>query len=403
MRDNPFDHPRLAESLVPDMAAFDEEANPWRAIPAEEHPALAAAFLQRWTDAAELRQAFPQLGQCYFPFMEPRRQGQLAPGKQARNLAKGVVQMHTGLPRHLLVEATARCNLGCPFCSSHSILARRRKDTMELADFLALWRHAEHFTHSLDFTGGEPLLNPDLPAMIQTARNDGVYVGVHSNALLLTPDLSRRLLDAGLNNLIVSLDGVDAERYRAARPGGDFALLRSNIAAHAALLCRENTGKSLLGVRIVVTRQNLDAMDAFWSLARDLGADFALLRHYRLPPDAPAEERALLHRRFALPPEHPDSAYDLDVDSSVLPLKTTPGCTRSRHPAYVGSGGEVLPCMFFLRDQPFGNAVHRPFAEVWLHPESVTVRRETIRRGRDSRCSWCPGEYRENWFLERWF
>lgn len=61
---------------------------------------------------------------------------------------------------------------------------------------------------------GEPLLNRDLPRMVAHLKSRGVYVLFNTNATLLTEDWGRRLIEAGLDELRVSVDGADPVRMR---------------------------------------------------------------------------------------------------------------------------------------------------------------------------------------------
>ena len=63
---------------------------------------------------------------------------------------------------------------------------------------------------------GEPLLNKDLPRMISYVKTSGItqFCEVVTNASLLTHDLSRQLIDSGLDRLCVSIQGVTAIKYK---------------------------------------------------------------------------------------------------------------------------------------------------------------------------------------------
>ncbi len=66
------------------------------------------------------------------------------------------------------------------------------------------------------FSGlGEPLMNPELPRMIKQVVDANIAgrVEIITNGLLLKPSLSEKLLEAGLTNINISVQGVSAERY----------------------------------------------------------------------------------------------------------------------------------------------------------------------------------------------
>lgn len=100
-----------------------------------------------------------------------------------------------------------RCNLACGYCNEYDdhsppvpteILLERIRQIHALGAL------------SLEFTGGEPLLHPDLTTLIRAAKRQGIYrVMLISNAFLLNEEKVEALNAAGLDHLQVSVDGVE--------------------------------------------------------------------------------------------------------------------------------------------------------------------------------------------------
>lgn len=128
-------------------------------------------------------------------------------------------------PFTLFISPTQRCNFRCFYCT-HSKTAEEKRacgfQTVDMDPELAetLARQAEAFGGKIKrvvFTGlGEPLVNPNLPEMIRAFAEKEVAGGyeVITNAYLLTPQLTDRLLDAGLTYLRVSIQGINSEQYQ---------------------------------------------------------------------------------------------------------------------------------------------------------------------------------------------
>ena len=113
----------------------------------------------------------------------------------------------------LRLSLTARCNLACPYCLPDG---QEPPGLLTLPHRLAVVQAAVALgATSLRLTGGEPLLNPDLEALIeavQPLRQAGLReVALTSNGQLLSAERARRLRAAGLDRLTLSLDGCDAE------------------------------------------------------------------------------------------------------------------------------------------------------------------------------------------------
>jgi MoaA/NifB/PqqE/SkfB family radical SAM enzyme len=101
-----------------------------------------------------------------------------------------------------------RCNLSCSYCTEYDkvsdpipaeILERR------------LWKLKSLGTFGISLTGGEPTLHPELPDLIRKCRKLGFFrTGMISNGFLLRPELIQALNEAGLQEMQISIDGVDA-------------------------------------------------------------------------------------------------------------------------------------------------------------------------------------------------
>ena len=98
-----------------------------------------------------------------------------------------------------------RCNLSCTYCNEYD----KTSDPVATDEMLRrLDKLAELGTEIITFSGGEPTLHPDLDQLIQRVRRNGAIVTVITNGYFLTPDRIRRLNDAGLDYLQISIDNV---------------------------------------------------------------------------------------------------------------------------------------------------------------------------------------------------
>ncbi|RPI81422.1 MAG: radical SAM protein, partial [Chloroflexi bacterium] len=87
-------------------------------------------------------------------------------------------------------------------------------------------------TKSVDFTGGgEPLTNPDLLYMIEQAKSASCEVGFSTNCVRLLPDVSKKLIELGLDWISFSVDAATPEKYERIRQGAKFETITTNIVA----------------------------------------------------------------------------------------------------------------------------------------------------------------------------
>ena len=130
----------------------------------------------------------------------------LAAHRKARSLrmiAKGLVSTRHPLLVHII--PTRRCNLACTYCNEYDDVSNP-VPTDEM--FRRIDRLGEMGTGIITISGGEPLLHPDLDAIIQRIRENGMIAGLITNGYLLVADRIKRLNRAALEYLQISIDNV---------------------------------------------------------------------------------------------------------------------------------------------------------------------------------------------------
>ena len=123
-------------------------------------------------------------------------------------------------PYSLFVDVCNACNFKCKFCAIQYANKKLpfRKMCMDYDLFRKVIDDLRKFPEPLKMlrlaANGEPLLNKRLPEMIEYARG-GVthWIEFVSNASLLTPELNRKLVSAGLDRIRISIEGIGEEQY----------------------------------------------------------------------------------------------------------------------------------------------------------------------------------------------
>jgi radical SAM protein with 4Fe4S-binding SPASM domain len=108
---------------------------------------------------------------------------------------------------------------------------KREKGMMDFATFKKI---IDESRGKLEFTYlhlfGESLLHPDLFKMIRYCKDAGIFTGLATNATILDEKKSQRIINSGLDFLVISFDGTSKETYEMIRRGGSFERTRKNIA-----------------------------------------------------------------------------------------------------------------------------------------------------------------------------
>ncbi len=127
-------------------------------------------------------------------------------GSGARFLARAVGSRYNPLLAQLVV--TRRCNLACGYCNEYDDFS----PPVPLETILARVDHLAGLnTASITFTGGEPLLHPDLDKIIAAARGHGMIVTMITNGFKLTRKWIDRLNAAGLQGMQISIDNLEPD------------------------------------------------------------------------------------------------------------------------------------------------------------------------------------------------
>jgi len=103
---------------------------------------------------------------------------------------------------------TRRCNLSCGYCNEYDDFSPPipTESMLRRIDLLAGLR-----TAVVTLSGGEPLLHPEVEAIIRRIRHHGMIAGIITNGYLLTPGKIRALNDAGLEHLQISIDNIQPD------------------------------------------------------------------------------------------------------------------------------------------------------------------------------------------------
>lgn len=199
----------------------------------------------------------------------------------------------------IYIEPTNRCNLKCVTCIRNSW--NEPLGDMEWSTYQALIDGLADFPEAktIAFAGlGEPLLHPELPDMIRLAHERGLRTEMTSNAMLLTPEMAHRLIDAGLDQFAVSIDGASDDVYENIRPGSSLGQIIKNV-TH---LYRYRLSKAevrvpiRIGIVFVAMRRNIEGLPYIRQIARRIKASFILVTNV-LPYTADMQDEILYRLR----------------------------------------------------------------------------------------------------------
>jgi radical SAM protein with 4Fe4S-binding SPASM domain len=203
-------------------------------------------------------------------------------------------------PTHFQIEPDARCNLRCVICPV-TMGMNRPVGSMDPALFRKLIDEVGDYVFLiLLWDWGEPFLNPSLFEMISYATERGIKVICSTNAQLLgQDDRAELVIEAGLDALIVAMDGITQETYQRYRQTGSLQSMLAGVRSLVAKKRELEADKPLINLRFLIMKHNEQEVPRLKEMAASLGVDMLSLKTlnpYRSEDDLLPE--SLDYRRF---------------------------------------------------------------------------------------------------------
>ncbi|PYX47380.1 MAG: radical SAM/SPASM domain-containing protein [Acidobacteria bacterium] len=164
-------------------------------------------------------------------------------------------------------EVTKGCNLRCIHCRATATELSSPTDLPTRTALNIIEQIAAAANPILVLSGGEPLYRSDIFQLARYGTDKGLRVALATNGTLVTKDVARMIVDAGVRRVSISLDGADALTHDSFRgiPGAFEAAVRGlqNLKA---------LGMSVQ-INMTIARHNAHQLPDVLQLARNLGAD----------------------------------------------------------------------------------------------------------------------------------
>jgi len=301
-------------------------------------------------------------------------------------------QLKAGLdaPICLTWEITYACNLQCVHClSSSGTRDPRELSTDQAKAVLDELRDLQVFY--INIGGGEPMIRKDFFEILEHAEANDIGVKFSTNGTYITAENARRLAAMNYLDIQISLDGVDAATNDAVRGKGSYAT------AIAAMNYLREANFGQFKISVVVTRHNVDQLDAFKALADSYGAQ---LRITRLRPSGrgadtwdelhPTQQQQrqiydwlMKHGENVLTG---DSFFHLNAFGESLPGLNL--CGAGRVVCLIDPIGDVYACPFVIHDQFKAGSLLSDggFTKVWKESDLFLSLREPESEGACSAC-----------------
>lgn len=296
---------------------------------------------------------------------------------------------------HVNLDVTGGCNLDCRMCSlkAWASYSARRLSLEQIQRLNNIFTRI----HSLDLQCNcEPLLHPEIVEIISHIKtvNPQLFVAFVTNGTLLTPELSRRLIESGLDKIGFSIDGACAETYERIRQGARFKQVLSQIRTFFEIRREVHSNLPKVEFVSVASRDNLTEIPQILSLGIEIGIDvysvnglepytedMATQVLYEKQPANQAQEVFRELRRLA-------AQHDIQL---LLPQLIPQPYTRcDLHSCVIDVDGDVYPCPALSYQRPyyadgaqwthpqisFGNAFEQNVLDIWNSKPYIQFRKK---------------------------
>lgn len=290
-----------------------------------------------------------------------------------------------GCPFFVSIEPASVCNLHCPQCPMGRGEVRRGTAFMDDRMYKKIIDQVSDTAMAVNLNfQGEPLMHRSFPEWVEYAGRKGLYTLTSTNGQLLSAELSKRLVDSGLNRVIISVDGTDQRTYERYRRGGNLEKVVSGIRKLRKV--RNASGKDLplIIVQFIVFRHNRHQVTEIRKLGRHWGADRVRIKTAQIEY---ADETG-----DWIPGDKRYRRYRQDEKGKWV-LKGSPGnrCRRLWETTVITTDVMVVPCCFDKRASfAMGSLTGSEFREIWTGKDYMDFRKNVLReRKRIPICTNC--------------
>jgi mycofactocin radical SAM maturase len=308
-------------------------------------------------------------------------------------------------PLFVIWEITSACNLRCKHCLSDSGKPLSNElsteEVKELIDSLAMMK-----VFYINFSGGEPLVRPDIFEILEYASKKSIGIDLLTNGALITKEVISRFENTNIFHVQISLDGIGKTHDAFRGINGSY-----ERAIKAIKLLRDaNYGVSISSA---VTKQNLDEIPKIIDLAVDLGANLYKTTLFMpagrgkknvddlvlTPHDAKRlafmmiEKKKEVGDRITISNEEiypwlTEPSGNSTAGMSPAPDSSKVGCTAANSSLYITPDGKIAPCPF-LREFTAGNIRKEELKGIWNDSSTFGIFRNIKQGDLKGKCGRC--------------
>jgi len=305
-------------------------------------------------------------------------------------------------PRMCEIETTTRCNLKCIFCE-HTYWDEP-PSSISFDSFKSIINQFPKLKW-ISLTGiGESFTFPhDYMRMMEYIKQKKIFIELYDNFYFITPQISQRLIDMGVNKILISFDATTKKTYEKIRKGSNYERVLSNIEQFLKLKQESNKVFPKVSFHFVINKMNIGEAVPY--------LDFVRNRTNGMPIDVVYTR--LLHTFKEIDKYYVEISSDLinrikrkasELDMNVLwnedayldkpPIRE---CKKWIMP-FIYASGHIIPCCTqnegnrreYQKQTAMGNIFHESFNAIWTGDKYKQLKKQIRNNVVPKSCYDCP-------------
>ena len=347
-------------------------------------------------------------------------------GRKSKNLPAHLLQFSSDKKPVIVWNITRACNLNCVHCYARAVHHSEENELSTQEGFTLLDDLAAFGVPVILFSGGEPLVRPDLIELANHAVGKGMRAVISTNGTLIDKKKAMEFKKVGISYVGISLDGLEKVNDHFRGMNGAFKMALKGIDN-----CREVGIK--VGLRFTINQPNASQVPGIFNLMEEREIERICFYHLvysgrgsdLIDQDLSHEEtREIVDliidktkdmydrgkiKEVLTVDNHADGPYlymrmlkekDPRASEVLKLLQMNGGNSSGNGIGCVSWDGEVYADQFW-REHSLGNILHRPFSQIWSDETDpfITKLKDKKRyvKGKCSNCKWldiCGGNFR---------
>ncbi len=282
-----------------------------------------------------------------------------------------------GSPFAVSIEPVNYCNLRCPECFAGNGTLTRNKQMLDINCFQKIMNQLPAGVSYLTlYFQGEPLLNPHFSELVHIAHKKALFISTSTNGHYLSDhEKTKNIIRAGLDRLIISVDGTTQEVYEKYRKNGNLEKVIEGIKAFAKLKEELHSKTPVMEIQFLVMAHNEHQIAEIKELASSLKVDKLALKTAQVYDFENGNELIPANQKYSRYQKGKDGKYHIKGR-----LKNN--CWRQWSSVVITVAGEVLPCCFDKNGvYSFGNILECDLDNIWKG-EKANLFRQAILKNR---------------------